>query len=97
MTKLVLRTAKAGVLPELVRTRTDKMGFVMPEDEWLRGSWRPHVEALLDSESVRARPYWNADALKEWYGRYCRRQSAGMASLVWRWMNLELWLRANCD
>lgn len=36
MTKAVLRHAMRDVLPEVVRTRVDKMGFVTPEEVWLR-------------------------------------------------------------
>jgi asparagine synthase (glutamine-hydrolysing) len=96
MTKVVLRKAMAGVLPDCVNARTDKMGFVMPEDLWLRRNWRPHIETLLSSERVRARPYWQAAALKRQYGRYCD-QGLAIGPTVWRWMNLELWLRAYCD
>lgn len=35
-TKRVLREAMRGVLPEAVRTRMDKMGFVTAEEVWLR-------------------------------------------------------------
>lgn len=38
ITKMVLRLAMKGVLPESVRQRKDKMGFVTPEETWLRGS-----------------------------------------------------------
>jgi asparagine synthase (glutamine-hydrolysing) len=36
MTKAVLRQAMQGILPEAVRTRVDKLGFVTPEEVWLR-------------------------------------------------------------
>lgn len=36
MTKAVLRQAMQGILPEIVRTRVDKLGFVTPEEIWLR-------------------------------------------------------------
>ena len=96
ITKVVLREAMNGVLPERIRMRTDKMGFVTPEDAWLRTAWRPQIESLLASETMRARPYWKAPVLKEWYRRYCERRIA-IAPTVWRWVNLELWLRGNCD
>jgi asparagine synthase (glutamine-hydrolysing) len=35
-TKLVLREAMRGTLPEPVRMRKDKMGFVTPEEVWMR-------------------------------------------------------------
>ncbi|WP_414691815.1 asparagine synthase (glutamine-hydrolyzing) [Noviherbaspirillum sp.] len=36
MTKQVLREGMRGVLPEKIRTRTDKMGFETPEEVWMR-------------------------------------------------------------
>lgn len=35
-TKRVLREAMSGILPETIRTRVDKMGFVTPEEVWMR-------------------------------------------------------------
>lgn len=36
VTKRVMRQAMQGILPESVRMRMDKMGFVTPEEVWLR-------------------------------------------------------------
>lgn len=36
LTKRVLRVALADILPEKVRARTDKLGFVTPEQAWMR-------------------------------------------------------------
>ncbi len=36
-TKRILREALVGVLPERVRTRKSKLGFITPEPEWLAG------------------------------------------------------------
>lgn len=35
-TKRVLREGMRGILPETIRNRMDKMGFVTPEEEWVR-------------------------------------------------------------
>ncbi len=47
MTKRVLRDCMKGILPERVRTRVDKMGFVTPEPIWVRrdtpGAFRERV------------------------------------------------------
>jgi asparagine synthase (glutamine-hydrolysing) len=44
-----------GVLPERVRMRVDKLGFVTPEEVWLREQ-RPHLfrNALRDAVDVSA-------------------------------------------
>lgn len=36
MTKRVLRESMQGILPELIRSRIDKLGFATPEEVWLR-------------------------------------------------------------
>ena len=43
-TKRVLRSAMRGVLPEAVRTRKDKLGFVTAEEYWAKG---PQKELFL--------------------------------------------------
>ena len=96
MTKVLLREAMVGVVPEDVRLRTDKMGFVAPEDTWMRGVWRPHIERLLHSDRMQSRQYWRSDVLKEWYQRYSHGRLR-VGPTVWRWINLELWLRRFCD
>lgn len=47
-TKVVLRQAMVGVMPELVCHRQDKIGFATPEMEWFRGPLRPSIEAAVE-------------------------------------------------
>jgi len=96
VTKVVLREAMTGILPEDVRRRRDKMGFVTPEGQWLRRDLRPQIDALLASDPVRSRPYWRGEALPDLYRRYCE-GSLPIGPAVWRWVNLEVWLRRFCD
>lgn len=96
MTKVVLREAMTGLLPEEVRLRRDKMGFVTPEDRWLRVELRQEIESIVASDRFRSRPYWRAQVVQDSYRRYCDGQVA-IGPTVWRWVNLELWLRRFCD
>jgi asparagine synthase (glutamine-hydrolysing) len=96
VTKVVLRDAMAGILPEEVRVRTDKMGFVTPEDQWLRVTWREQIEGMLDSSSLKSRPYWRAPGLKRLYQGYCEGK-AGVGPIIWRCLSVEAWLRKFCD
>ena len=43
------------------------MGFVTPEEIWMKETLRPFVLAVLSADSFRARPYWNADAVMKDY------------------------------
>ncbi len=90
--KFLLRQAMTGVLPPQVNGRMDKMGFVTPQDYWLRGPLRPDIEEIFHSQTFRFRSYWNADKMQTLYRTYCEGK-AGMGATVWRCLNLELWLR----
>ena len=48
VTKRVLREGMTGILPERIRTRMDKLGFVTPEEVWLRERAAPQYRAALD-------------------------------------------------
>ncbi len=96
VTKVVLRNAMKGVLPEEVRTRMDKMGFVTPENIWLRTTLRDEIDGILDSESFKNRKYFNMGELRREYEAYCNGEK-NTGSIVWRWVNLELWFRVFID
>lgn len=64
VTKRVLRESMRGALPEEIRTRVDKLGFVTPEETWVRermpDAFRNKIEQTLEvaagcfnSEAVR--------------------------------------------
>jgi asparagine synthase (glutamine-hydrolysing) len=54
-TKLPLRLGLAKELPEKVRWRRTKFGFETPQEKWLCGPLRPHIEKWLKAE----RPLWD--------------------------------------
>lgn len=58
-TKLALRTAMKGILPESVRTRQDKLGFVTPEATWARkrsGDFKVLLKRSIENSSGILRP-----------------------------------------
>jgi asparagine synthase (glutamine-hydrolysing) len=91
-TKYVLREALAGILPEAVRTRTDKIGFrADPRVTWTLAQERhdaivanrtPYEERWFDPRAI-------ARALDRTNG------PPDQESLVWRVINVKLWLRTN--
>ena len=96
MTKVVLRNAMKGILPEKVRQRADKMGFVTPEAMWFRTACRNQVLEIIHSSSFRDRGYFNAKRVQERFDQFCdeRENDSG---LFWRCVNLELWLKMFLD
>lgn len=91
VTKVVLRNAMKGILPEKVRTRMGKLGFATPESIWLRTNLKGEIEAIFHSSSFRQRGYFQADQVETEFALYCLGQRS--ARSIWRWVSLELWLR----
>ena len=96
VTKRVLRRAIRGLVPEAIRCRMDKMGFVTPEEVWMGRELGPLVEEVFASDSFRSRPYWDADAVRSDFARY-RAGKATYSQEVFRIFVTELWLRLFFD
>jgi asparagine synthase (glutamine-hydrolysing) len=96
VTKIALRNAVKGILPESIRCRMDKMGFVTPEEIWMKEHLRPFVLAVLSSDSFLARPYWNAEHVVRDYLAFLEGRSA-YSPEIWRIVCTELWLRKFFD
>ena len=63
LNKFALREGLRGRIPELVRSRVDKMGFPVPADRWLANELYEPLRALLDSSVSRSRGLFRTDAL----------------------------------
>jgi asparagine synthase (glutamine-hydrolysing) len=92
VTKVALRTAIKGLVPECVRCRTDKMGFVTPEELWMKFELRPFVLEVFTDKRFHARPYWNADAVIKNYLKFLDGKSV-YSPEIFRIFCAELWLR----
>jgi asparagine synthase (glutamine-hydrolysing) len=92
MTKHVLRRAIKGLVPEPVRCRTDKMGFVTPDEIWMKEELRPFVLEVFTSSAFHARPYWDADAVTKNYLAFLAGKSA-YSPEIFRIFCAELWLQ----
>jgi asparagine synthase (glutamine-hydrolysing) len=92
-TKRVLRRAMAGILPDTVTNRRDKLGFSTPETEWFRGPLRRSVEAGVE------------ETLQRYPGLLDRRGTLALMRdmlsgarpidfTLWRIVNIGIWGRA---
>jgi asparagine synthase (glutamine-hydrolysing) len=88
-TKVLLRRAMSGVIPDLVRDRHDKVGFATPERDWFLGPLRPRIERELADLARRdmLAPHLITD---QWRAFVSGHAPSGN---VWRLVNLNLWLQ----
>jgi len=89
-TKRVLREALRGILPEKVRTRMDKMGFVTPEEVWVREEapdrFRAELRRAIDASRGVIRP----NALDRLEAVIAGREK--FSFLVWRMISFGRWM-----
>ena len=87
--KYPLRCAGEGLIPNEVQWRKDKMGFVTPQDKWMR-MLQPQIRALLFDEHLRAEEFLSPSSLR----RQLQHDPPTIPhSTLWRVVNLELWMR----
>lgn len=89
-TKWILRQAMSGLIPEEVAWRKDKMGFVTPEEIWLRNGAAfvrdLFADGLASSEFVDQRgigDFMNQAFMEE----------VPIHRGLWRFINVEMWMR----
>lgn len=64
-TKLVLREAMRGILAESVRTRTWKVGFTSPIQQYFNHGLSEWVMDILNEQSFRNQPWWHSGKVLE--------------------------------
>jgi asparagine synthase (glutamine-hydrolysing) len=91
VTKRVLREGLRGVLPELVRTRRDKLGFVTPEEVWMKED-----DPDLFRRAVRNAVNLSSGIIGPDAGSLFEKIVEGKRSfsfLVWRLISFGVWMR----
>jgi asparagine synthase (glutamine-hydrolysing) len=96
ITKVVLRKAMKGIIPEAIRNRMDKMGFTTPMDLWLKGPLQGWIQGVLDSKTFKERGYLKPPKVQEIFTEHCDAKR-DHSFTIWRWVNLELWMRTFID
>ncbi|MGD0408761.1 MAG: asparagine synthase (glutamine-hydrolyzing) [Candidatus Limnocylindrales bacterium] len=88
--KIVLKTAMQGIVPDDVLRRRDKVAFQPPERRWLLEAepvWRRLASRSRAEAADLLAPWALSDAIEAF------RAGRVGSSLLWRALNLEMWLR----
>lgn len=93
-TKLVLRKAMKGRLPEKILTRP-KMGFPVPIGKWFRGDFSHLIDEYVVSERVLGRGIFDPGFVRGIVDRH--RRGEDHDERLWALLNFEIWLRRFID
>lgn len=89
-TKRVLRKGMAGILPEVVKERRDKLGFATPEQIWFRGPLRSLVMEGTEATIARYPDLMNGDAVRALRDEMLDGRRP-VDFTLWRIVNLGIW------
>lgn len=96
-TKRIFREAMAGILPDKIRLRKDKIGFETPDAEILRTSHGGELaRSIINSETFKSRAYWNWAKVASMLENHIKKRCDN-AKPIWKMIILELWLREFID
>ena len=95
-TKVIMRNALKGILPEKIRMRKDKVGFSTPEADWFKNKkLQAILEDVIESDSFKGRGYFNVKQCKKEFKSFQNYNKYNPE--FWKWINLELWFRSFID
>jgi len=64
-TKLILREAMKGLMPESIRLRKLKIGLSAPITHWFNNNLNDFILDQVNSESFKRSPYWNGEVVRK--------------------------------
>lgn len=95
-TKVVMRKALKGVLPDEITHRRDKKGYPTPFARWLREDIKNDVSDILFSEKARSRKIFNTEEIEKQFKKHLSGES-DVSWQIWRWLTTEMWFRKFID
>lgn len=90
-TKMILRNTMKDHIPEAIRLRKDKMGFVTPEQQWISSIPQKTIDDLLFSRPVKESGYVDAEQAGKELQAIIKGEKT-FNFLPWRLLSLSLWL-----
>lgn len=91
-TKRVLRLALRDIVPRTILDRRDKMGFVVPQAEWMARELAFDLRATLTRPSRALSRYVKSEAVEDALTRFFSGETR-LYGILWRWYNLETWFQ----
>jgi asparagine synthase (glutamine-hydrolysing) len=91
-TKTILRRLARLRLPDWPQEEP-KLYVAAPQREWLKGSLRPDVLALIGDSALGRAGYVDTAVLRRQFEDYCLDPELGNSFFAWKFIVLELWYR----
>ena len=96
VSKVLLRDAMRGLLPDVIVNRHNKLGLAVPEDRWVRGELAVLIQDTASSQSFKERGIWRVANIRRLIGRHIAGE-VNCGNLIWRIICAELWFQMFID
>jgi len=90
MLKYLIRAAMPGILPEMVRNKTEHVGLNSPANLWFRGELRNMIETTVAADTWKKLGIFDQSALKSILDEHLNAKADHMMFL-WKVFSLERW------
>lgn len=89
--KYILRNATSTIIPDHVRYRPEKVGYLGPQDRWARGPLGEWMYDQISNQSLLDIPSYDREALQQ--RAQCHRRGEGdHSTILWQWASMAEWL-----
>lgn len=89
--KFVLRRAMDGILPKAIQNRHDKLGFVSPEEVWIRSNSETFRREIIEA-CERLKEIVDKEAVLTWYDEKLASKEA-FGYTFWKIISLGRWMK----
>ena len=93
-TKRILRESMKNILPENIRTRTSKIGFSSPIEEWYNSPLKEFIVDSINSKEFIESDIWNGPLIKDYLDKEYKRKNYKNASNTWKYIQAMLLIRS---
>lgn len=92
MQKNILRQSVKGIIPEKIRLRKDKLGFLSPQDKWLSGCLKEWCFDMLTSSRLKDLNFYNKEKGLSIFSQFHRNPTPALSARLWRYASLGQWV-----
>lgn len=92
MQKYILRQAVKDVIPEKIFNRKDKIGFLSPQDKWLKNELKDWTFSKIFEGPVKSLSFYNLSEIKKTFDEFHNKEFSIDSSIIWRYSSLSQWL-----
>jgi asparagine synthase (glutamine-hydrolysing) len=92
MQKNILRQAMRGIIPEKILLRKDKLGFLAPQDTWLKEDLKGWCFDMITNSCLSNLSYYSKENALNVFSNFHKAPTPSLSNQLWRFASLGQWI-----